>query len=50
MLRQLILDVDRFLQDDQGLTAVEYSVSLALILVACIGAIVLVVKSTKNPF
>ena len=39
MIRGLIQSAKRFLQAEDGPTAVEYAVMLALIIVVCIGAI-----------
>jgi len=38
-MRELSRSVSRFLRDEQGPTAVEYAVMLALIIVVCIVAI-----------
>jgi len=45
--RQLIL---RFVQSEDGPTAVEYAVMLALIIVVCIGAITTLGKNANNTF
>lgn len=38
----------RFLQEDSAATAVEYAVMLAMIIMACIGAIATVGQQTAN--
>ena len=42
--------VKSFLQDDDGPTAVEYAVMLALIVVFCIGAITTLGQKSNNVF
>jgi len=39
-----------FLRDEDGPTAVEYAVMLAMIVMICIGAIVLVGQNTNGSF
>jgi len=40
----------RFVQSEDGPTAVEYAVMLALIIVVCIGAITTLGKNANNTF
>ena len=40
----------RFLRDEEGPTAVEYAVMLALIIVVCIGAITTLGLNANNTF
>ncbi len=40
----------RFLQSEEGPTAVEYAVMLALILLACLAAVTLVGSATSSSF
>ncbi len=42
--------VSRFLRDEDGPTAVEYAVMLALIVVACIGSAMLLAQKTDESF
>jgi pilus assembly protein Flp/PilA len=42
--------VQRFLRDEDGPTAVEYAVMLALIIVVCIGAITALGSNANNTF
>jgi pilus assembly protein Flp/PilA len=42
--------VERFVQSEDGPTAVEYAVMLALIVVVCIGAITTLGKNANNTF
>jgi pilus assembly protein Flp/PilA len=46
----LFATVQRFLRDEDGPTAVEYAVMLALIVVVCIAAITTVGKNASNTF
>jgi hypothetical protein len=48
MLRQLILDADRLLQNAGRLSVVEYVVAIALLLVGGLIAIVLLGKGTHS--
>ena len=50
MYRALVKKAVRFLQQEDGPTAVEYAVMLALILVACIAAVSTVGSPTANNF
>lgn len=42
--------IGRFLAEEDGPTAVEYAVMLALIIIACIGAVLLVGQSTSDSY
>ncbi len=42
--------IKRFLRDESGPTAVEYAVMLALIVIACVGAIRSMGTATANSF
>ena len=46
----LVRSVRRFLTSEDGPTAVEYAVMLALIIVVCIGAITTLGKNANNTF
>ncbi len=49
-MRSLMTRVERFLISEDGPTAVEYAVMLALILVACISIVTTLGKSISNTF
>jgi pilus assembly protein Flp/PilA len=49
-MRNLAKSVVNFLKREDGPTAVEYAVMLALIIVVCIGAITVLGKNTNNTF
>jgi pilus assembly protein Flp/PilA len=49
-MRKWCEQVKRFLQSEDGPTAVEYAVMLALIVVVCIGAITTLGKNANNTF
>lgn len=49
-MRSLMTRVERFLISEDGPTAVEYAVMLALILVACITIVGTLGKSISNTF
>jgi pilus assembly protein Flp/PilA len=49
-MRQWFAKVQRFLRDEDGPTAVEYAVMLALIIVVCIVAIATMGSNAKNTF
>ena len=49
-MRSLMTKVERFLISEDGPTAVEYAVMLALILVACISIVTTLGKSISNTF
>lgn len=49
-MRSLTAAVTRFLQAEDGPTAVEYAVMLALIVVVCIGAITTLGNNAKATF
>jgi pilus assembly protein Flp/PilA len=46
----LFASVQRFLRDEDGPTAVEYAVMLALIIVVCIAAITTLGTNASNTF
>jgi pilus assembly protein Flp/PilA len=50
MLRQLVQSVRNFVEREDGPTAVEYAVMLALIIVVCIAAISLLGKNANSTF
>jgi pilus assembly protein Flp/PilA len=50
MLIRLTRSVRDFLKREDGPTAVEYAVMLALIIVVCIGSITLLGKNANNTF
>ena len=50
MLSHLAREAARFLQREDGPTAVEYAVMLALIIVVCIGAITVVGSNANSTF
>ena len=50
MLRQLIQSVRTFVEREDGPTAVEYAVMLALIIVVCIGAITTLGSNANKTF
>jgi pilus assembly protein Flp/PilA len=50
MLHQLFLSVCNFIEREDGPTAVEYAVMLALIIVVCIAAITLLGQNAKLTF
>ncbi|HTK74130.1 MAG TPA: Flp family type IVb pilin [Gemmataceae bacterium] len=49
-MRQFMKNVVTFLKAENGPTAVEYAVMLALILVVCIGTITVVGTSTNTTY
>lgn len=49
-LSKLLASTYRFLQDEDGPTAVEYAVVLALILLAVMGSILVLANNTKDSF
>ena len=49
-MAQILPSISRFLVSEDGPTAVEYAVMLALILVACITIITTLGKSISNTF
>jgi pilus assembly protein Flp/PilA len=49
-LTKLTRHVREFLRREDGPTAVEYAVMLALIIVVCIGSITLLGKNANNTF
>ena len=49
-MRSLAKSVVNFLKAEDGPTAVEYAVMLALIIVVCIGAITTLGKNANNTF
>ena len=50
MLRRFVRQAVNFLQNEDGPTAVEYAVMLALIIVVCITAITTLGSNTNNSF
>ncbi len=50
MLTSLLRSTRRFLADEDGPTAVEYAVMLALIIVVCISAITALGTNANNTF
>jgi pilus assembly protein Flp/PilA len=50
MLSRLLRPVARFLKAEDGPTAVEYAVMLALIIVVCIGAVTTLGSNSNNTF
>jgi pilus assembly protein Flp/PilA len=50
MTSQLLRGVVDFLSNEEGPTAVEYAVMLALIIVVCISAVQFIGSSTNNTF
>jgi pilus assembly protein Flp/PilA len=42
--------IKRFIQEEEGATAVEYAVMLVLIIIVCLVAITFVGKSASNAF
>jgi pilus assembly protein Flp/PilA len=50
MLSKLRHHLVRFLRDDNGPTAVEYAVMLALIIVVCVGAVTALGQNSSNTF
>ena len=49
-MRKLLQRVDRFIRSEEGPTAVEYAVMLALILLVCLTAIQIVGSNTSTSF
>jgi pilus assembly protein Flp/PilA len=49
-MRQFLQSVDRFIRSDDGPTAVEYAVMLALIIVVCLVAISTLGSNAKTTF
>ncbi len=49
-MERLFATVKRFLREEDGPTAVEYAVMLALIIVVCIAAITTLGKNASNTF
>jgi len=50
MLRGIVKNLIRFLRAEDGPTAVEYAVMLALIIVVCIGAITTLGNNANSTF
>jgi pilus assembly protein Flp/PilA len=50
MLAQLVCGIREFLREDDGPTAVEYAVMLALIIVVCLTAITYIGQQANNTF
>jgi len=50
MLRRIRAPVERFLRSEDGPTAVEYAVMLALIIVVCIAAITAIGNGAYSTF
>ena len=49
-MKNFALKVQRFLESEDGPTAVEYAVMLALIVVVCLGAITSIGSNAKQTF
>jgi pilus assembly protein Flp/PilA len=49
-MKCLLISLQRFLQEEDGPTAVEYAVMLALIIVVCITAITTLGNNANNTF
>ncbi len=49
-MHRFVHPIDRFLRDEDGPTAVEYAVMLALIIIVCIGAITTLGKNANRTF
>jgi pilus assembly protein Flp/PilA len=49
-MRQLIRHVVQFLKREDGPTAVEYAIMVALIIVVCIGAVTALGRDSKGTF
>ena len=49
-MKRLVTSLRRFLRDEDGPTAVEYAVMLALIIVVCIAAITALGSNANNTF
>jgi pilus assembly protein Flp/PilA len=49
-MRRLLQRVDRFIRSEDGPTAVEYAVMLALIIIVCLVAIQNLGSNTKTTF
>ncbi len=50
MLLRLVGGITKFLKGDDGPTAVEYAVMLALIIVVCIGAVTTLGSNSSTTF
>jgi pilus assembly protein Flp/PilA len=46
----MVSSILQFLWSDEGATAVEYAVMLALVVLACFGAIILVGQATSTSY
>ena len=46
----LLRKIRRFVRSEDGPTAVEYAVMLALIMMACIGAVMILGEATRDSF
>ena len=49
-MSKLVFKVQRFLASEDGPTAVEYAVMLALIIAVCIGGVITIGQSTDTSF
>jgi pilus assembly protein Flp/PilA len=49
-MRKFMTCLEKFVKDEDGPTAVEYAVMLALIIVVCIGAIQAIGTNANNDF
>jgi pilus assembly protein Flp/PilA len=49
-MRSLVLKLGRFIVSEDGPTAVEYAVMLALIIIVCLGAIGLIGQNANTTF
>jgi pilus assembly protein Flp/PilA len=50
MISRLVREIWNFMRNEQGPTAVEYAVMLALIVVVCIGTITTLGSNTNKTF
>ena len=49
-MKKLITKVQKFMQAEDGPTAVEYAIMLALIVIVCIAAVQAIGAATNNAF
>jgi pilus assembly protein Flp/PilA len=50
LMQRLVASISRFLREEDGPTAVEYAVMLALIIVVCIAAVTTLGSNASNTF